>query len=172
MINFGIEVRNWKKCFAIKIFLLFVLFLKLVFDCGLWSIQTFDNSYSNYYCSHEHSSIVTFVVDSDRSSSCFPRHICQTSMTRSRCRNWNTDRLVPLTSWHLPSVLELHLSGEFSELRMMLSQVVSNIFGFIYNFYMSVSLVQDVVKKGINYIDTAPWYGQGRSEEVLGKALK
>jgi len=36
----------------------------------------------------------------------------------------------------------------------------------------SVSLVQDVVKKGINYIDTAPWYGQGRSEEVLGKALK
>ena len=37
---------------------------------------------------------------------------------------------------------------------------------------MSVSLVQEVVKKGINYIDTAPWYGQGRSEEVLGKAFK
>ena len=33
-------------------------------------------------------------------------------------------------------------------------------------------LVEDVVKKGINYIDTAPWYGQGRSESVLGKALK
>ena len=29
-----------------------------------------------------------------------------------------------------------------------------------------------MVKAGINYIDTAPWYGQGRSEEVLGRALR
>jgi len=36
----------------------------------------------------------------------------------------------------------------------------------------SARLVEDVVKKGINYIDTAPWYGQGRSERVLGRALK
>ena len=28
-----------------------------------------------------------------------------------------------------------------------------------------------MIKAGINYIDTAPWYGQGRSEEVLGAAL-
>ena len=28
------------------------------------------------------------------------------------------------------------------------------------------------VKKGMNYIDTAPWYGQGKSESFLGKALK
>ena len=34
-----------------------------------------------------------------------------------------------------------------------------------------MKLVQEVVKAGINYIDTAPWYGQGRSEEVLGAAL-
>ena len=36
----------------------------------------------------------------------------------------------------------------------------------------SVKLVEDTVRKGINYIDTAPWYGQGRSEAVLGKAFK
>ena len=28
------------------------------------------------------------------------------------------------------------------------------------------------LKGGINYVDTAPWYGQGRSEEVIGKALE
>ena len=28
------------------------------------------------------------------------------------------------------------------------------------------------LKKGMNYIDTAPWYGQGKSELFLGKALK
>ena len=36
----------------------------------------------------------------------------------------------------------------------------------------SVQLVETVVRQGINYIDTAPWYGQGRSETVLGNALK
>ncbi|EDW34434.1 GL21588 [Drosophila persimilis] len=35
-----------------------------------------------------------------------------------------------------------------------------------------IKTVQDALKSGINYIDTAPWYGQGRSEEVLGQALK
>lgn len=28
------------------------------------------------------------------------------------------------------------------------------------------------IKSGINYIDTAPFYGQGKSEQVLGQALK
>ena len=36
----------------------------------------------------------------------------------------------------------------------------------------SAKLVKNAVKQGINYIDTAPWYGQGRSEAVLGKAFK
>ncbi|XP_033149503.1 L-galactose dehydrogenase isoform X2 [Drosophila busckii] len=35
-----------------------------------------------------------------------------------------------------------------------------------------IKTVQEAIKAGINYIDTAPWYGQGRSEEVLGLALK
>ncbi|CAH0557023.1 unnamed protein product [Brassicogethes aeneus] len=28
------------------------------------------------------------------------------------------------------------------------------------------------LKSGVNYIDTAPWYGQGKSEETLGKLLE
>jgi len=28
------------------------------------------------------------------------------------------------------------------------------------------------LKSGVNYIDTAPWYGQGRSEQFIGNALK
>lgn len=28
------------------------------------------------------------------------------------------------------------------------------------------------LKSGVNYIDTAPYYGQGRSEKIIGKALK
>lgn len=32
--------------------------------------------------------------------------------------------------------------------------------------------MQLALKKGINYIDTAPFYGQGRSEEILGQALR
>jgi len=33
-------------------------------------------------------------------------------------------------------------------------------------------VVQLAIDSGINFIDTAPWYGQGRSEERLGQALK
>lgn len=36
----------------------------------------------------------------------------------------------------------------------------------------AIEVVHEAIKKGINYIDTAPYYGQGRSEELLGKALK
>ncbi|XP_011663121.1 L-galactose dehydrogenase [Strongylocentrotus purpuratus] len=32
--------------------------------------------------------------------------------------------------------------------------------------------VLKALKSGINYIDTAPWYGQGKSEEKLGKILE
>ncbi|KAK7499394.1 hypothetical protein BaRGS_00009369 [Batillaria attramentaria] len=36
----------------------------------------------------------------------------------------------------------------------------------------SIQVVHEAVKNGINYIDTAPWYGHGKSETVLGKALQ
>merc|ERR1711936_227428 len=32
--------------------------------------------------------------------------------------------------------------------------------------------IEQALKAGLNYIDTAPFYGQGKSEEVLGKALR
>ncbi|KYM96382.1 PREDICTED: L-galactose dehydrogenase-like [Cyphomyrmex costatus] len=36
----------------------------------------------------------------------------------------------------------------------------------------AIETVRQAIKQGINYIDTAPWYGQGQSETMLGKALK
>ncbi|XP_014218056.1 uncharacterized protein LOC106646530 [Copidosoma floridanum] len=35
----------------------------------------------------------------------------------------------------------------------------------------AIQTIRKALKKGINYIDTAYWYGQGRSETVLGKVL-
>lgn len=35
-----------------------------------------------------------------------------------------------------------------------------------------IELVRQAIKQGINYIDTAPWYGQGRSEALLGKVRR
>ena len=36
----------------------------------------------------------------------------------------------------------------------------------------SVKLVQEALEKGCNFFDTAPGYGGGKSEEILGIALK
>lgn len=35
-----------------------------------------------------------------------------------------------------------------------------------------IKTVQEAIRSGVNYIDTAPFYGQGKSEELLGRALK
>lgn len=32
--------------------------------------------------------------------------------------------------------------------------------------------VYEAIKNGINFIDTAPWYGHGESEKVLGEVHK
>lgn len=36
----------------------------------------------------------------------------------------------------------------------------------------SLNVVAEAIDKGINFIDTAPVYGSGRSEEIIGKAIK
>lgn len=36
----------------------------------------------------------------------------------------------------------------------------------------AIETIKLAIKKGINYIDTAPYYGEGRSETLIGKALK
>jgi len=36
----------------------------------------------------------------------------------------------------------------------------------------SVRVVEEAIDKGINFIDTAPIYGGGRSEEVIGRAIR
>ncbi|XP_020285380.1 L-galactose dehydrogenase-like [Pseudomyrmex gracilis] len=41
-----------------------------------------------------------------------------------------------------------------------------------YNEDDAIEAIREAIKQGINYIDTAPWYGQGRSETTIGKALK
>ena len=34
------------------------------------------------------------------------------------------------------------------------------------------AIMDKALRAGINYVDTAPWYGQGKSEEMFGKVLK
>lgn len=46
-----------------------------------------------------------------------------------------------------------------------------NVYGSI-DCEESVSVLHTALQWGVNYIDTAPWYGQGESERFLGKALK
>uniref|UniRef100_T1IMR7 NADP-dependent oxidoreductase domain-containing protein n=1 Tax=Strigamia maritima TaxID=126957 RepID=T1IMR7_STRMM len=48
---------------------------------------------------------------------------------------------------------------------------IGGIFSLV-NDNESISVVRQALKTGINYIDTAPWYGDGKAEIVLGKALE
>ena len=36
----------------------------------------------------------------------------------------------------------------------------------------ATALIHEAVRRGINLIDAAPWYGHGKAESVLGEALK
>ncbi|OWR41985.1 d-arabinose 1-dehydrogenase like protein [Danaus plexippus plexippus] len=47
----------------------------------------------------------------------------------------------------------------------------SNIYGK-YDESRGIELVKETLKRGINYLETGPWYGQGSSERTIGKALR
>ena len=52
------------------------------------------------------------------------------------------------------------------------SSSFGNSYGTMSNEADCVAVTVNAVKQGINLIDTAPWYGHGLSETILGKALK
>jgi len=47
-----------------------------------------------------------------------------------------------------------------------------NVFGKWADESMSIAVINHALEMGINYIDTADMYGQGRSEELIGKTVK
>ncbi|XP_013179035.1 PREDICTED: L-galactose dehydrogenase-like [Papilio xuthus] len=47
----------------------------------------------------------------------------------------------------------------------------SNIYG-TYDEKRSFELIRESLNRGVNYLETGPWYGQGSSERTIGKALK
>ncbi|XP_063634204.1 uncharacterized protein LOC134804852 isoform X1 [Cydia splendana] len=47
----------------------------------------------------------------------------------------------------------------------------SNIYGS-FDEEKSLQLIKKTLSLGVNYLETGPWYGQGSSEKVIGKALK
>ncbi|XP_030374178.1 L-galactose dehydrogenase [Scaptodrosophila lebanonensis] len=49
---------------------------------------------------------------------------------------------------------------------------LSTLFDKDFDVEEGIRTVQQAIKSGVNYIDTAPFYGQGKSEELLGRALK
>jgi len=66
---------------------------------------------------------------------------------------------------------------KFGETDMKVSRLaiggatLSSLFGEI-NKTKAIETIRSALKNGINYIDTAPFYGEGESEELLGEALK
>src|SRR3972149_2765738 len=48
----------------------------------------------------------------------------------------------------------------------------ANRFGWTLDEQTSITVIQYALDQGVNYIDTADYYGQGLSEELVGKAIK
>ncbi|KAM3968756.1 uncharacterized protein ACR2FA_000505 [Aphomia sociella] len=47
----------------------------------------------------------------------------------------------------------------------------ANIYG-TFDEDRSLLLIKESLKRGVNYIESSPWYGQGSSERTIGKALR
>ena len=73
----------------------------------------------------------------------------------------------------MPSVINSHNKTTFIIFLLMplLFLASGNIYGKVTQETVN-EMVLKALKSGINFIDTAPWYGQGVSEERLGVALE
>jgi len=66
-----------------------------------------------------------------------------------------------------------HLTGDIHTSRLALGAGPLGITGYGVEMSDPVEFVVASIRDfHVNYIDTAPWYGQGRSEETLGRCLK
>ncbi|XP_048506153.1 uncharacterized protein LOC105691574 isoform X3 [Athalia rosae] len=84
------------------------------------------------------------------------------SMTWMRSRVWNIDPWEVLAWWSANYLLV----AAHSELIMVI---------FINRSFddaEAIRAIREAIKMGINFIDTAPWYGQGKSETLIGQAVK
>lgn len=89
------------------------------------------------------------------------------------------DELPPtyVPGFHNPDLVKKMKYSPLGETGMVVSQLSlgASSFGAVFhetNDEVSVQIVESAIVNGINLIDTAPWYGQGKSEVVLGRALK
>ena len=72
----------------------------------------------------------------------------------------------------MPLVINSHNKTTFIFFFLLIPLLSSgNIYGKVTQETVN-EMVLKALKSGINFIDTAPWYGQGVSEERLGVALQ
>jgi len=83
--------------------------------------------------------------------------------------------------WHDPDVVKRMPYAKFGKTSRLVSKLslgcssFGNAYGVLGSSFKEEdchAVVQDAIKAGVNLLDTAPWYGHGQSELVLGRALK
>jgi len=89
------------------------------------------------------------------------------------------DELPPtfVPGFHDPDLVKKMKYSPLGETGMVVSQLSlgASSFGAVFHETddeVCVQILETAIINGINLIDTAPWYGQGKSEVVLGRALK
>lgn len=79
--------------------------------------------------------------------------------------------------FHDPELVKKMKYSPLGDTGMVVSQLSlgASSFGAVFHETdddVCVQILETAILSGINLIDTAPWYGQGKSETVLGRALK
>lgn len=80
--------------------------------------------------------------------------------------------------FHDPEVVKRMPYSKFGRSQRLISKLslgcssFGNAYGPVKNEDDCHTVIENAIKAGINLLDTAPWYGHGQSEEILGRALK